>query len=426
MVRPARVGITVRSLAAAALATAAAGCTEPDLFSGDPFPVDFVSRAGAVTLAVSADGEAPRAAVVDVMSPFTVLDNGVDTEPARRFVALDLIGTVAAGPTVRRARFTGTVLEYHPCDGEPTCAVGDAAAPFPVAAVVGTDFLFGDAIRFDFAASQLYVLPDIAGSSSDRTELCDAVFPRPFQGAGTLVLQGAEVAFTSRRTVIEACLGPDPDELAPAMRGGDALFVLSTAIGTNLLTESAYLRYADATTDEPLELAALPEVTVRLLAGTVTGRLAFVPTIALTATAPQDPRGACREVYASHYLETASELTVCPAGVDCPCEPGDRSCSAPAVVELGPRGGVAVVVIPDEDPQLQALRAELRPLVGEIDGVLGTNVLADLEVDLDYPHDRLLARCTTTAGCVVRPEIEGFVHQPDLVACLASPAVTRR
>src|SRR5436853_7514918 len=192
---------------AVSAAAAVPACSDPDTFSGEPFPIEYVSRAGAVTVEVRASGELTRPAVLDVLAPLTVLDNGPDTEPARRSVALDLLGVAPAGGTVPRARFHGTVVQFHPCP-DASCAVGDAAAPFAVTATIGTDVLSGDALRFDFGADELFVLPDIAGDAAARTELCDGVFLRPFQGAGTLVLEGAEVAFTSRPIVVEACPGP--------------------------------------------------------------------------------------------------------------------------------------------------------------------------------------------------------------------------
>jgi hypothetical protein len=419
MVRPAWVAVM-----------AVAACQTPDEFSGDPFPIEYVARAGAITVDVRVAGEPPRPAVLDLLSPLSVLDNGQDAVPSRRAIDLDLLGVSPLGGSVPRARFTGTVVQVHPCEGEPTCTVGDPAAPYPISAVLGADLLAGDAIRFDFAASQLYVLPDIAGTSTDRTRLCDGVFAKPFQGAGTLVLEGAEIAFTSYRPVVEVCLDPDVRTFAaPAKRGGDALFVISTGLGANIMTESAYLRYAESTSAVVPELLGLPVTTVRILSGPITGRLGSVPELALVATAPKDPRGPCREVYASSYLETADPDGVCDGSIDCPCEDNDRSCSAPAVVHITPalRGSVPFVIVPDTDPLLQSLRTELRPLVGEIDGILGTDVLAPIQLDVDYPHDRMLWRCVDPVECQVRPELDGLGKQPGFVACLADPSpVTRQ
>jgi hypothetical protein len=410
-----------------AVLAAAAGCDEIDTFSGDPFPIGFVSRAGAVTVEVRAVGELPRPTVLDVLSPFTVLDYGPDTERTRRPTTLDLLGLNPAGGAVSRARFTGTVFHWHPCEGEAVCAVGDPATPHSVNAILGADLLAGDAIRFDFADQQLFVLPDIAGDATTRADLCDGLFPRPFQGQGTLLVEGAEVAFSSRRIVIEGCLGPNTAPMAPA-RGGDVLLVLSTGLGPNVLAESAYLRYAEAAGID-VDLLALPTVTVRNVSGPIMGRLATVPELALVGTANRNPRGACREVYASEYLETAlagvCDDPMADPAAECPCEPSDdRSCGAPAVVRLAPTAGVDLVLVPDDDPLLQALRAELRPLVGEIDGVLGTNALAPLVLDVDYPHDRLLWRCGIATpgapdGCQVRPQLSTLGRQEPFQACLA-------
>jgi hypothetical protein len=88
---------------------------------------------------------------------------------------------------------------------------------------------------------------------------------------------------------------------------------------------------------------------------------------------------------------------------DCPCEDGTMSCSVPAVVELTPKAGIPVLIVDDNDSTLQALRAELRPDQPEVDGILGTDALSTAEYDVDYPHDRLLARCRGGA-CCTRPE----------------------
>jgi hypothetical protein len=87
---------------------------------------------------------------------------------------------------------------------------------------------------------------------------------------------------------------------------------------------------------------------------------------------------------------------------DCPCKNGDAFCNVPAILELTPPGGIDVLVVDDTDPTLQALRTELRPDQPEVDGILGTNVLRGAEIDVDYPHDRLIARCPG-GNCSARP-----------------------
>ena len=95
----------------------------------------------------------------------------------------------------------------------------------------------------------------------------------------------------------------------------------------------------------------------------------------------------------------------------CPCSGGQVYCPAPAIVEITPPTHVPVLVVDDADPTLQALRAELRPNQPEIDGILGTSALTGFQLDIDYPHQRLLARCTDSTQCAARPELFGDIAE---------------
>ena len=61
----------LRWLAVAAIATGA--CATEDSTAGDPFPIHVDRVGGALVAQVSIDGEAPVTAVIDVMSPLTVV-----------------------------------------------------------------------------------------------------------------------------------------------------------------------------------------------------------------------------------------------------------------------------------------------------------------------------------------------------------------
>jgi hypothetical protein len=158
----------------------------------------------------------------------------------------------------------------------------------------------------------------------------------------------------------------------------------------------------------------LPESTVLLPSGPVTGRLTSVPSIALVGNLDSASRAPCRQVYASHLLETGP----CAAGVDCPCENNETSCSVPAVLELAPPARLPVLVVPDANPTLQALRTELRPDRPEVDGILGTSALQALELDVDYASSRLLARCTDRATCGARITLADSSDRRYLTRCL--------
>ncbi len=89
----------------------------------------------------------------------------------------------------------------------------------------------------------------------------------------------------------------------------------------------------------------------------------------------------------------------------------------PAVVEVAT--AIDVLIVPDSDPSLQALRTELRPDQAEVDGILGTDAIRTLELDIDYPNDRVLARCTA-ASCQTRPALALASDRTQVRGCLGN------
>lgn len=387
-------------------------------FSGDPFPVEVDTASGALVVGVQPAGNDIHTAVLDVMSPLTVIDPGPGAEPKITYPSVTLMGKGATGALdLPRARFDSPqVLSIHPCDTDP-CVIGSTAAPRAINAILGMNAFGSDALRLDVGAGELFVLPDVAGDNSNRGLACDGVLPQPFRGGGTLVVGGTEIAFANWRVAIDTCLAPDPAASVQSARGSDALMVLSTAIGMSILDESAYERYREVVTTAPAS-ATLPDASVLLPSGPISGKLASIPSLALVGNSTSSPRAPCRQVYAHHLLTIAD----CAPGDDCPCTDGSTFCSVPAVVELTPATPIDVLVVPDADPTLQSLRAELRPDRPEVDGILGTQALALLELDLDYQHDRALARCTSGLDCVVRPELSSQDRRHMINHCLALPA----
>lgn len=401
---------------AIALGLGASACTDAARLEGDGYPIYVDLSSGAIVVGARVDQQ-DRAAVFDVMAPVSVLDATAGAEPLRVDVALELLGRRSpADPSlVPRAALAVSMLSFDACATEP-CLLGDAGGDVAVDAIIGADAVAGDAPRFDFGAGSVTLLPSIAGTNAARTAQCDAVFRSPFHGGGTLLIGGAEVDFTGSRIVLAGCLAPDPNLLLPLTdHGTDVLLVQSTGVGHSVLGAAAYERYRQAEDGEPPALEALPTATVQLTSGPLTGGLAVIPALALTGELGSDPRGACGDAYASHYLveRDCEDL----ADLHCPCREG-QTCNAPAVVELAPAAGVTFLVVPDDTPVLQALRAELRPDQGEVDGILGTGALASTELDVDYPGSRLLWRCTDAAACTVRPELLSTARRADVAACL--------
>lgn len=388
-------------------------------FSGDPFPVPVEQTSGGIVLGVQPTGGSIETAVLDVMSPLTVIDPGTTANPTISFPGLEVLGLDPATGLLDkpRARFPDAqVVRVHPCTDD-SCAIGSEATPRPIDAILGMDSFASDALRLDVGASQLFILPDVAGDNSNRGLDCDAVFPTPFRGGGTLLLGGTEVGFANFRVAIDACLAFDPrPTITQAQRGVNVQLVLSTALGMSILDDTAYARYRQLVTTAP-DPAALPDGSVRLPSGLVRGKQTQISSLALVADSSSSPRAPCRQVYAHHLLTIAD----CAPGDDCPCTNGDTFCQVPAIVELTPATPIDVLVVPDDDPTLQALRAELRPDQPEVDGILGTQALAALQLDLDYQHNRALARCTDNVTCVGRPELSGQNRRESIANCIAVP-----
>jgi hypothetical protein len=392
--------------------------------------------------------------VLDLLSPFTLLDPHSAGDPSLTTVDLMLLGKNVDGTlTLPRARFPqAQLISLHPCPAVtsddpmklpectvaprddqhplPTCAVGSPADLRPFDAVIGADVLAGDAVRLRLADSTIFVLADIGGSDRGRTLSCEAVFNSPYRGGGTLVISGTELPFGNRRITLSACLGQDPDPgpkaAHPTQHGADALFVASTSIGISILDAAAYQRYRTAAPEvNAPELAQLPEDTVCLPSGPVKGRRATIDRMALVGSSISNGLSPCRHIYAHHMLSdgplaqntdpnmTCSDVT----GMNCPCKDGSSFCAVPAVVELTPQAGIDVLVVDDDDSTLQALRTELRPDQPEVDGLLGANALRSAEIDVDYPHDRLIARCSQP-GCKVRPQLTQASDRCQINRCI--------
>jgi hypothetical protein len=432
---------------------ALAGCTlitdsfRQNDFSGDPFPIYIGRESGAVMIGAHEPDGPPLPAVLDVLSPVTLTDPGIHKLQALVTSDLTLLGRSSRTDPefdVPRARLrSAEVISLHPCaesEEEPVCSVGRPGMQQPYGAIVGANVLAGDALRLRLGDAEVFVLADVGGDERDRTFACDAVFSSPYRGGGTLLIAGTEVPFGGRRVTLQTCLGADPDPapivtgsppvaeaLPQTARGGDALLVMSTGIGITLISEPAYERYRQASLlqakllrrsappTEPPPLDELPDASAFLPSGQVFGRRALLDRLTLTAAASSSSRAPCRQAYAHHLL---LEGDCSPDEPDCPCTSGSF-CSVPAVVELVPPGGFEVLVVPDGDATLQALRAELRPDQPEVDGILGADMLRFAEIDVDYPHDRVLMRCTAPASeCQTRPALAAAADRTQVGQCI--------
>jgi hypothetical protein len=416
-------------------------------FSGDQYPINVDTTSGAIVVGLQPDDEAPNDAVLDVLSPLTVLDQGQNVPPSISDPPFTILGarTPGAPLDLPRAHFDGPqVITLHPCTDD-VCSVGEPAkGPLrPFTALLGMSAFGSDALRLhlDPAAPQIFILPDIGGDESHRTLACDAVLSTPFRGGGTMLIGGTEVQFTNWRIAIDTCLDPKPDPNIPQRsRGTDVLLVASTGVGISVLDESAYNRYREgAPIGSVPDLDTLPPYEVFLPSGPIDGRLAMIPKLALVGNSGSNPRAPCRQVYASHVLgdlgcQYSTDPSTCPCALPasdpmrpdtCPCTPDSDHpqplfCGVPAIVELAPPQQLSFLIVSDDDPTIQALRAELRSDRPEVDGILGADALASVELDVDRPHDRLLGRCLAS-DCSARPELSDTCELSLIQPCLGLP-----
>lgn len=411
--------------AACVAALALAGCDyltssfETTEFSGDWYPIEIDNSSGAVVVGVRDDGEpALRRAVLDVLSPLTLIDHGPNAPVSVSSTNLTILGARTPGGELdlpRAVILDQQVVTFHPCQTQ-ECVVGTPTAQSPFNALIGVNAFSGEALRLRLADDQIFILPGIAGSDLHLARSCDAVFGSPFWGGGTLLLGGTEVGFSNWRIAIDTCIAPKPERLlAQSARGVNALFVLSTGVGPSLLGRTAYERYREIDSTLP-EVETLPEDTVLLPSGPVVGSRTTLPSIALVANSTTNPQGPCRQMYASHVLAVHD----CQIGDDCPCPDGESFCPIPAVVELAPLAGLNVLIVPDSDQTLQSLRAELRSDQPEVDGILGSEAIEALQLDIDVAHNRLVMRCIDRATCGARVALPNRQARSYVNGCLGS------
>jgi hypothetical protein len=449
-------------------------------FSGDPFPTNVDTTTGAIMVglhAQSSPADDNRAAVLDLLSPITVIDSGPLSTPAVSYTDLVMLGVATPGSTteVARARFPGSQLvALHPCpdtldDGSPNadCLIGPPGQTRAFGGIIGADVLAGDAVRLRLGNDQIFVLADVGGSDQSRALSCDGVFSSPYRGGGTLSIAGTELPFGNRRITLQACLSADPQPSHPAdaasqhpddpqlpitdtdvravfpdatdscsrmasrkqvfdslrPQGTDALFVVSTGIGISILGAAAYERYvenAKAANRDATPLDALPDGAVYLPSGRVDGKRTTIDGLWLVGASSSNVLAPCRQVYAHRVMsalgpidpdsfdtcktDTGISMSADIYRIPSPCKDSSSFCPVPTILEVNPTAGIDILVVDDTNATLQALRAELRPDQPEVDGILGTDALRTVELDVDFPHDRMLARCPG-GNCIVRPPL---------------------
>ncbi len=346
-------------------------------------------------------------AVIDTVSPFTILDPSVASgnSTTRQRVSLTLYSD-----SVPRAEF-GSIdsIVTEICDDVSPCAVSSSGGSTPVVGLIGADTMSRASLRLDFPSQEMFFFPDFAGSAADLTEICDSVFANPFAGGGTVRIAGDDVSYVGLRPAIGVCMdAPAPDKTTP--HGVDGLLLLSTATEASILSETAYQRLVDQTGGPPL--ASLPDGNVMLASGLLTGKVGTIGSLALVAE-QSDRRGPCRELYVNRVM-AANGCSGTNRVTPCPCENNDTFCTAGSAIDIDSQ--IQVLIVDDRTPFLQALRDEISPAFPEVDGLLGTNALQSLRIDLDYPNGRIIFSCRGP-DCVSRPQVRSRSGISQNAAC---------
>jgi hypothetical protein len=216
-------------------------------------------------------------------------------------------------------------------------------------------------------------------------------------------------------------------------------------------------------------------VTVGLPDHPLPGTIGHLDRIALVNVSvfnqPSDARGACYELYCTRLNEiyaaygatalnnfcvgtTCSGGSLCPNGKACPMNgccgatlavpplcldqqstpqgettPGSTAFALLGRVDPAATSGtdaVEFVNVSDEAPVIQALRQEVSPNGPEIAGLLGTEVLQRMDVEIDYPGLRLMFGCAEGEDqntCRIQP---GHNTSTNLPCCGSGGSISAR
>ncbi|HEX2657135.1 MAG TPA: hypothetical protein VHU40_02640 [Polyangia bacterium] len=461
-------GVALAATSSTLLALLPLGACSDPCCTVDGFPIDLMTKEQREAESPSLGGLVARArdpklgqvtVSIDSSSPLTFYRAGADERPQMTRRSFDLLGAIPRpddGTLPRRAKF----------DNIPVLPVALDPAGAPI--VVGGDLLRDFSIQIDFPlpAITFWAIPggqdaffgagQCVGNSDNP--LCYSVLHFNLLGGGELTAVSepdflgltGPVEYAASRVLLRACAVPpaadpvtDPQPLcctrSDANRlaaGTNLALVVATGVGPLVLSESAWTRVAAAAVANgfaapPSPAAAgplfLPSLNAPFTAVTwsTVPRLALVDLEADTTTNP----GACVELAQARRLEWVERhrLDPSPACVQ-PCDTDVREPSkaknAAAYVELG--GEITVAIVPDGATFLQTLRAELRQQGPQVDGLLGTDVLAQTSLELDYTASpsRAVFSCapgTPRASCWSSPRCVRQAAPGDIHSCFGLP-----
>lgn len=342
----------------------------------------------------------------------------------------------------------------------------DAILDLSAGGILGGDLLQRFSVRLDYGANgpSVALLPGELACSCALADGCRAVLPFTLAGGGTYKLGDDVLTYPPTRVTLDACLQPVSDPMTrgkPCVEtasgkpvfnqadydvtgqpGVDVRLLVATGFPGILLGAGAWdrLDVRDAA-GQPVPARDLPR-DHRLY---FPGRAAPVMAARATLGSPAGARaalalvdrlgllGACAELSRSRriraYHATPKEERIgsdhsCDYGAsDCPA-PGQVSClqclqgqcndargrercndrNQPAAAYIELAGPIPIFVADDAAPILQEANFDVRPGLSDIEGVVGTELLARLSARIDYPNSRIVASCAGAGdGCTTWP-----------------------
>lgn len=295
---------------------------------------------------VRVEDQAWRWTLLDLGSPVTLVPIDASTTPGTQSAPLESIATVAILEADSVAAEPADVVTRFEFQDQLVYGYEGGTLPLgtaePVAGLLGTDLLGRFALELRMGSKSLTLFDTIDGTNAELALDGWAVFTSVLKGGGRTE-SGCASPLPGRRLVVRACAFEEGDQV-----GTD----LTLAVATNV---------------------------VNLTIGGEAGAPRFESLARLAIVGDSDDElGPCEEVI--ERLE-------------------GRAGAATVWVD----GDIAVDGIADSDPGLIAARAEVGNSTDGLDGFLGTAMLAQLRVRVDYPSRRLLLRCEAEGTCHTAP-----------------------
>lgn len=420
----------------AALGLLATACSSPCcVVDGEPIAL----RAGpeGALMAGVVEGDASRAsatgprgwALIDTGSPVSLWRRaaGTGASIARHTFSLT---SLEAQRSVTRAVFRGVPMAEVPL-AIPT--VGNADGAELPGAVLAGDALAAFSVAFDFAAPAMTLWNRQSAGDGYLSRWGYAVLRLGRYGGGELDVRGlpdflgvrGPYEFPGTRLVARACAAPQPfvvtadlparccrgDEFALAT-GTDLALLVGTGTGPLVLSRAAWSRVLAGlqTRGEPAP-ASLGSAPLYVPASSrdVMAERFVLPALSVVDQESPDSRdpGPCVELGRARRLEQvdfrqAANPDVAACAQPCDQDPSVRGRAQNSAAHLDLTGAIATAVVADEEPLLQAIRAEVRPEGPEVDGIIGAAALAAARVraELDYRSQptRAIVSCGTAAA----------------------------